>query len=145
MATSSIPRLKDALYDALVALQASTLSGVQVTYGVALNMQRETVVLGDVTPSDQEPVFLGRNTRNEAYSLEVFVRVNRTGTDQKAVTERAFVVAGVVETTLRSDPTLSGIVREAKVGRMGLSEFVSDDGQERTAVVDMTVDVINRI
>lgn len=143
MSTSSIPRLKAALQTALAA--SSDLSGVQISYGAPLPMGREVITLGDATPSDQEPVFLGRNTRNEAYSLEVFVRVARTGNQQQAVTERAFVIAGVVESILRADPTVTSTVREAKVGRMGLMEFVSEDAAERTAVIDMTVEVTNRI
>lgn len=146
MSTSSIPAFKAALKTSLVSLQATTLTGVQVSYGApAPTMQAECIVLADANPSSQEPVFLGRNSRNEDYDLDVYVRVRRQTTDQQAVTERAFAITAAIENALRSDPTLGSVVREAKVGRVGLAEFASDDGLERVAVIDITVNVINRI
>lgn len=145
MSTSSIPTFKAALQTALVALQSTTLSGVQVAYGSPMpNPRAEIIMLADVT-GNQEPITLGRQRRDEDYDLDVYVRVQRVTVDQQAVTERAFVIAGIVESLLRTDPTLSSTVREAKVTSMGVQEFASDNGDTRIAVVDMTVNVINRI
>lgn len=146
MSTSSIPTLKNALHDALVALQATTLANVQVTYGFpAAHMQDEFIWLGDVTPSQQEPVFLGRQSRNEDYTLELLVRVRRRTASQQTVTERAFAIAGVIETLLRTDPSVGNVVRTAIVTSMGLNELVSDDGMDRMAIVPVLVNVQNRI
>lgn len=147
MSTSSIPTFKAALQSALLALTGTgqSLDGVQVAYGSPMpNPRAEIIMLGDVT-GNQAPVLLGRQRRDEDYDLDVYVRVQRTTTDQKAVTERAFAIAAVVESTLRTDPTLTSTVREAKVTSEGVQEFASDDGTVRFAVVDMTVNVINRI
>lgn len=145
MSTSSIPTFKAALQTALVALQSSTLAGVQVAYGSPMpSPQPELIMLADVQ-GNQSLVTLGRQRRDEDYDLDVYVRVQRVTTDQKAVTERAFTIAGIVESSLRTDPTVGSVVREAKVTQMGVQEFASDDGQARIAVVDMSVNVINRI
>jgi len=146
VSNSSIPTLKNALHDALLALQSSTLAGVQVAYGFpGPNPQAEFIWLGDVNPSEQAPVFLGRQSRNEDYTLEIYVRVRQTRRDQQTVTERAFTIAGVIETLLRSDPTVGSVVREALITSMGLAELVSDDLLDRMAIVTVLVNVTNRI
>lgn len=146
MSTSSIPTLKNALHDALVALQATTLAGVQITYGFpAGHIQDDLIWLGDATPSTQEPVFLGRNSRNEDYTLALLVRSRRRTSTQQTVTERAFTIAGVIESLLRTDPSVGNVVRTAIVTSMGLTELASDDGLDRMAIVPVLVNVNNRI
>ena len=127
MASSSIPIVKAAL---VTRLQADTSLGaatpsVQVLYGLPAMGQRgllrELVIIGDSRADDlshasspyggggQHAATLGALQRQEDYTLEAFIRVIGPGTDgQQPCTERAFVIAGAVENSLRAWSTLAG-------------------------------------
>jgi hypothetical protein len=146
VSTSSVPAFKLALYNALVALQATTLSGVMVSYGAPFpNPGAEVVWLDDVQ-GEQVAAFLGRQKRDEDYNLNVIVWVAKQTQSQQVVTERAYVIAGVVETFLRGDPEVSSTVRMAQVkGQFRHEEIISDDGLGRACALSLTINVINRI
>lgn len=146
MSTSSVPAFKLAAYNALVALQATTLAGVQVSYGAPFpNPQAEVVWLDDVQ-GEQTASFLGRQKRDEDYNLTIVVWVAKQTTDQQAITERAYALAAEVETVVRNDPEMSHTVRMAQVtGPFRHEEIVSEDGMGRACALTLTLNVINRI
>ena len=114
MATSTIPAVKRAL---LARLQAdANLAGVTVSWQTpypAVPSSGECVGLGNSISDDafrgspygagQTAASIGRLAREERYGIEVFVHVRTSVHDgQQACTERAFVLAGYVETSIRT-------------------------------------------
>lgn len=146
MANSTLPAVKAAAVSALQA--AAGLAGVQVTYGWPDDAKREHVFIGGTSEDTQEWSAIGARQREEIYGLELVIVAWKPGATQQAMTERAFVLLGVVETTLRNDPTLAlapagvkSLVVEIKP--RSLTEGVWDDG--RMALVDSVIAVTARI
>lgn len=146
MSTSSVPTFKLAIYNALTALQATTLAGVQVSYGAPFpNPATEVIWLDDVQ-GQQTASFLGRLKRDEDYNLTIIVWVAKQTVSQQTITERAYALAAQIETVLRSDATMGNTVRMAQVaGPFRHEEIISDDGNGRACALTLTVNVINRI
>lgn len=144
MAVSTIPALKNALHDAIAADASIVADKVQVSYGAPLpNPARELVWLADVD-GEQNAAALGRQRREETYTLTVYVDVLREGTDQQTCSERAFTIAGWIENILRADATQGGVVRTAEIeGPLRLEEFAGDTS--RGARVTLSVYCTARI
>lgn len=144
MAVSTIPALKDALYDLIVADASVVADNVQVSYGFpGPNPRRELIWLADVN-GEQNAAALGRQRREETYTLTIYVDVLREGTDQKTCTERAFTVAGWIENILRADASVGGVVRTAEIeGPLRLEELAGDTA--RNARVTLSVYCTARI
>jgi hypothetical protein len=126
VAVSTVPALKAALLNALEALPS--LSGVKVSWGWD-GPAPELILLGDVPVAEQEPAAMraGPHTRAETYTLDVLIRVERRTKNQRAVTERAYELAGVIEALLREDYTVGGVVRIAQFASGALEEQAGDD------------------
>ena len=137
MATSAIPAFKKALFDALTALAAGgSLQGVIVSYGIPYpaSPEFELIVLGDVPQWNQDAAAMRNpgHPREEEFGLEVFIRVQKNGADQqRAATERAFVLAGIIENYLRTNVTVGGTVRVAQFDPSGgqLEEFPTENAR----------------
>ncbi len=98
----------------------------------------------------QAPASLGGGSQEEKYTLEVVVSISGSvRASQQALEERAFVLAGAIEASIRgwrAEPSpFGGIVSWALVARMVSSEGLSSAGDTREASVEMTVDVVARI
>lgn len=140
-ASSSIPGVKDAIYDGLKAEEG--LRGVSIDYGIPHERWEGTsgdwLIVGDTT-SEQDELSFGARRRLETLNVEVYVDIRRQTTDQKAVTERAFVVAGVVEDWLRADNTLTadyageGQIVDAVFGGVTQESSSSADRQRRSVL-----------
>lgn len=160
MATSTIPAFKAALF---ARLQADTLIGaatpaVLVTYGLPglgqRDLPREWVFIGDTRPDDptngdspyrggQSTGAMGQLRREERYVIEVVVSVVGAGLDgQKPTTERAFVIAGAVETSLRTwqaqANAIDNVVRWALVTSLYHDEGIDKAGDHACSV---TIDI----
>lgn len=117
MATSSkIAVLITALQASLVAAFAAT--GVNVTAGIPRgNPGDEWVMLGDaIGTQEQAAIARGRYPREEEFRLQVTVSVLRDFGRQLEATTRAIAIADTIDTVLRGDPTVGGVVREALIG-----------------------------
>ena len=152
MSTNLIPLVKAALEEQLTTV----LDPVPVSWGTerGKGMGGEWVVIGDVD-GPQSAVVLSR--RADGYRREqlptVLVQVFKSGRDidtPRSLTERAFELVDLLETHLRTNPTL-GIgdgqpvppyVIDAQVVRTDLRE--STDGDQRTSRVDVYVQVKGR-
>jgi hypothetical protein len=102
--TSTVPAARQALYTALVA----ALPSVQVSYshpGEAV--ERDTVYLGDARGRhDPATIKAGRRTRDEQYTLDVWVESTADGPDAREAFERCFVLKAEVEDVLADDASL---------------------------------------
>jgi limonene-1,2-epoxide hydrolase len=142
MAVSTQPKLKGNLRDAL-ALRPAIKGEVQVSWGFPKSPEKEFILLGDIRDDGQESAAMGMQRRDERYTLEVIVKVEKNGTDQEATTLRAYALAGEVENTLRADATVGNAVLMARVTGVGLVEF--DGDQVRIAVLTVLVGCKARI
>lgn len=133
----------------LTACQSLYQSPILVSYGWPQSNPPELVVVGDVT-SEQTVATMGvGRSREESLTCEVAVCVFQGGViDQQPVSERAFDLAGQLETYLRdagviasTKATLGNAVRQASV--IGLELIESDDEdllkKGRAAIVNVTV------
>lgn len=104
--TSSVPTARLALVNLLTV--APALSGVQVGYshpGDAVEV--DSVYLGDVS-GRQGPATMkaGRRTRDETYTVDVFVETTVDGPTAQGASERAWLLATAVEDVVANDATL---------------------------------------
>lgn len=144
MATTTVVDFKRSMYAILSA--RTGLSGVLITRGVEPvdQMVPELIVLGDITRSQQTAAALGRQRREEDYTLAIEVSVvGHHADDPDTLADRAAVLVAEVEDALRADVTAAGVVRVAQVTEVGLQE--GSDGNQRWAVMPMSVRVNQRI
>lgn len=157
---STIPAFKAALF---ARLQADVLIGaaatpVLVTYGLPgqgqRHLPREWVFIGDTRPDDpthgdspygggQTTGAMGQLRREERYVMELVVSVIGAGLDaQRTCTERAFAIAGAIETSLRSwqaqANAIDNVVRWALVTSLFHEEGIDKAGDHACSV---TIDV----
>lgn len=144
MATSTVPAVMDALYDALVARQASALSGVRVNYGPALpDPGRESInILG--VEGEQVWASLGKLAKDEVYTITVLIIVIREGQQTKNAVERSYVIAAELEDVLRDDVTLGNTCRVASLDSPFDLEVGASD-TTRSALLTIGVRVEARI
>lgn len=103
---STVPTVRAAIV-ALLAARAG-LAGVQVGQshpGEAL--EGETVFLGDSRgTSGIATIRAARKARQEAYTVDVWVEVNRDGPTAQTASERAWALVGEIDDMLADDPSL---------------------------------------
>jgi hypothetical protein len=139
MAGSLAMQTKAAIKTGLVALQASTLAGVQVGYGPPRDQKRESIWLGKVT-GDQE-ISAGRSgtrtTRDDKFVVELHIQVRKPGVDCAEVEDRAVDIGVIVEEYLAGvGPVVSGLL-DASVAAYELDSYPDDDGY--TATLDYSI------
>lgn len=158
---STIPAFKAAFVARLKADSAigAAAPPVLVTYGLpgvadGRTLPREWVFVGDTEPTDpthgdspygggQSTGAMGQLRREERYVLEVVVSVVGSGVDgQRPCTERAFAIAGAIETSLRTwqaqPNAIDLVVRWALVTSLFHSEGVTENGDHAASV---TIDI----
>ncbi len=105
--TWSVLLVKDAL---IALLDAATWPGSkpQISFGIPRTIEREVIVVGGTTNSDQDWSLLGGRRRQEDYYLQLWINVEAP--TQREATVRAVELLGVVETAVRATPNLGGAV-----------------------------------
>ena len=157
MSASAAPTFKAAMLAACQALYADveTVSGndyVQVFYGWPTAYSDEMVILGDVT-SEQDLATMGNpRRREETVTLTVTIMGTLGGSDQQAITERAYYLLGLLEAYLQdsgvagsSQVTLGGVVREARVVGHELTETADEDDAAVARTADITATVVAHV
>ena len=138
---STAPAFKAALFTALAA--NSDLADVTVSYGAPITGPREFIALADIS-GQQEFAALGKLTKEETYTLDVYVSVVREGNQQQECTERCFALAAELEDYLRANPTVGGTVRIAQLSApFNLEEFAGDTA--RQSILTLGVEAAARI
>ena len=124
---------------ALVTLLSNRtgLAGVQIGYGMPPGaLQREHMLLGIVDAS-QEYRAIGTTRKFEDYTVTLHIGVVREGTNQQAADERALALLAQVEAALRDDPTVSGTVLTAEIGRYRMEPLASETTRECRITLDI--------
>lgn len=139
MPTSTIPAVKQALLDRLSARPG--MNGAKVTWAVPNgDLPRDWVSIDDVT-GRQAPARLGRQARDEEYTVQITVTVVRPAVDTPAsVAQRAFDLVAEIEDDLREavDLDLPDVVH-AYVTRTDLVERNDGEQREARALVDVFI------
>lgn len=139
MALSNAQAAKRALYDGLkAALAADTEVQVWHSYPTTDRPGYADVIVSRVEVN-QEWGSLGsvNPRRDEDIDITVNVNVFKGGTDEFAAEDRAWQLAGAIQTVLSNDLTLGGHVRYARPGRIEIEPTPYDDG--RQASLTLTV------
>ena len=144
MTTSTIPTIKTALVTILTALLPDP---VWVGYGHPGTLRIDDMVAVMDARATQVVGPMGSNrVRDETVTVEITFSTYRGGNDQPTTTARVFTMLGLLETSLRSDPTLGlGITlcRGAQVSDIALAELAIPEG--RVAEIAVTVTAICRL
>ena len=145
MATSTLPAAKSAL----VGLVAAALPGVQVEYGDPglTKLEREAVFFAGTGEDGQRWAPIGALAKDETYAITGYMHVANKGDNQQAATERAFVIFGVIESTLRPLMRDLSVVADGvyylAVAPNRLDEWVGDEGY--AAFIHFEVEIKARI
>lgn len=120
---STVPAVKKQLYAifttavATVPAPAPDQAGMLVQYGEPGPYQPDDIVsVGDVKRNVTPHNIVGTGgagALNENYVVEYWVDVFRGGDQPEYVTERAYTILGALETAVRNDPSLGGLVQWA--------------------------------
>lgn len=140
MANSSFPNFSAELLALLNAASWPT-STPQIADGadVVIDTQREFVLLGNAE-GDEDWFALGKQRKNERMKQYVVIRVNVVNDVQVAATSRAFELFGVVETVMRTDPTVGNTVTSAQVKGWKLRKQGNAQGRWAELTVTLQVD-----
>lgn len=142
MSTSTVPAVLAKLADDLPGVTG----GVSTFYGIPVvaKAPKEGVYI-DSAEGDTAwaAINAARKPRDEAYEVTCFVSVIRGDGNARGALERAFAIHALIEAWLISDPTLGGIVREAKVGSFRATQPMNGDYRE--GLIEFAVAIKARI
>lgn len=117
---STVPAAKKYIVDLLsqnVTPNANPSWQLLVSYDVPnTNQPAEIVIVGGVERMTRPFQMIGSGAAGwiyEEYDLEVIIRVLHGGDDAQDSYERAWEIIGLVEASVRSDPSLGGLVDQA--------------------------------
>lgn len=133
-----------AAQDALVtALKASaSLTAWTIDYGLPLvrPSQLNIWVSEDVSEWTQGLAASSTNSRNETFTLTVYLYAQHTGATAKEVRDELAVAGGVVEQIVGSTPFLSGSVMYAEIaGAQYEGAFADPEGRAREGVLKLSI------
>lgn len=143
MSTSRWPAVVDALVTAATATTVETWDGPKTT---GVDPLEVIIVGGTEDPADdggdvdQEWAGLGAKAKDEHGTVTVAVIV-QTGDDSVKVNrDRAFVILGLLETAVRADPTLGGVVSGGwlNVSTVRIRQRSNENGTYCRVSVDFT-------
>jgi hypothetical protein len=122
------------------ALDAAGLADVETAWAhPGKNIKRESAYFGDTQPYTQQGKSLGNGVRDESYSLELVVTVQRRGNDAEAAERRCWEILAVVHALLKTDDTLGDEVRVAEYRTGPVRNYTG--AQERVSESVVTIDV----
>jgi hypothetical protein len=144
--TSTVPAVKAALFTLLQAQMtpANATSSLGVFYDEPGTNQPDDIVSVGACKSRQVVPFkiVGSGAAGafwEKYTLEVTVACFRGGDDARAVLERAYVLTGQVETAVRNDPSIGGLVSIARP--VGSHDDPQWDNQHKGRNIAVVIDI----
>jgi len=137
MVRSKVWAAQDALYTLLGA--STGLSGASLTLGRPTADEGDQVwISGEIDVWNADYQLSGLGAKNESFTLQVRIRVNRIGTTYVTVRDVARDYGRAVEDVIAANPTLNGSVMLAKITGARLEDALLD---ERTRGVALIIDV----
>lgn len=139
---STIPLAKERVLILIETALRPTLANVSIEWGAPASeseLEREMVWFGDVK-FDQQWGALGRRLRTEDYSISLVAQVFEPGDDEKSAETRAWAMFALIETALRSDPSLGNLlVPSAEIGEGTQTTFPVSDPEGWAARITVAV------
>lgn len=129
--TTKAPEVKKELLTLLKA--DSGLTDVQITNGFVANPEREWIFLGEITWDNDDDAVLkatAAGRRQERFGISVGVSVQIPGGDSQEAEDRCQELAGIVETVVRSNERLNGLVLQMELSPTRLGVWPYSDGYE---------------
>lgn len=154
---SAVPTFKAALVAACETLFGSlaTASGdysVAVFYGWPTLYSDEMVIVGDAESDLGDPLMGPQRRRLETITQQMQVMVTLYGDDQRAATERAYYLLGLLGAYLTdagnlasTQVTLGGSVLDCVVTRVGLAETADEEDAAVGRTADLNVTLTARV
>lgn len=150
MSTSTVPAVRAALvtrFGELLAAAGDTAT--KVTYGhpgqkLPARLVAVTATSEGVTREQRTQPLRANASRTEAYGLRVVLWVLDGRQDeaaQKRVVEACWAIFDVLDTGLRTETTLGGLVGSALITRADDDDFFLDKGRAAQIVATVTVHV----
>jgi hypothetical protein len=140
MVRSKLWAAQDALFTLLDA--SAGLGDASVTLGRPPADEGDQVwVSGEVDLWSAEYAVSGLGAKDESFTLQVRIRVNRVGTTYTTVRDVARDYGRAVEDVIAANPTLSGTVMLANISNVRLEDALLD---ERTRGCALVIDVACR-
>lgn len=138
MPAPTVPDAKSALLAALRARPG--LQGVQVEWShPGKGIRAETIYFGE-TVYGQRAARLGNRTRQEDYTLELVVTVEKAGDQAEACERRCWELLAEIEDELRSNADLDGLVDVAQYQASPVRNFVGASKRVSESVVSIGVE-----
>lgn len=134
---SSIPAVRTFIADGLLALQATTLEGVDVvrTGKWDTSAEYERVQVLNAVDIDRQP--RGFNRQDETYTVPIAIEATLDGDDLEAVENRLWDIVSAVETWLLANKQLGG-APVVNAYPNGFDDEQSGPGQSEDVVVAQT-------
>lgn len=146
MSATTVPAVRAALHSRLATL----LTGVPVVYGhPGQNIPKTFVSVADTQDGvsrEQHTLPLRRNaSRTETYDLRLVVwAFTNNHSQQREVTEQAWLLVDRIDDDLRAEPTLGGLVTWALPTSYADDDYLLHEGRAAQVVVLVSVNV-NRV
>lgn len=141
--TSTVDTVKDYLVTN-IATQIND-STVLVSYDApGPNLPDDIVVVGDIDVDDVQAHFVGSGGAhwlNESYKVQITISVYRGGDNASLTWKRAKALSDAIDTLVRTDPTLGGVVQVAWPSRTSFKSEWEDNHNGRLVTVDKEISV----
>lgn len=140
MPASTIPDAKAAL---LAAIQArGALSAVHVAWGVPAELpsELERIYVSDAVDVTREWAGLGGGRLDENYAIQVHVEAFRHGDDQSGTELRLWDLVTEIESAIRADNRLGGLVFVARPAGVDTKTLPTDDGWIASATMRIAIE-----
>lgn len=143
--TSAVPAAKAGLLailtDAVAGLAEPFLTDgtdLQVTYAYPGELiERQAVFMGDAEGT--ETASIGQVSHRETFVIPVWIITATEGDDAQSVEERAWEIAGLIETAIRANPTLNAQdITGALVTGKTPNGYMGDGSRAFEIVIDVT-------
>jgi len=143
MTTSRVPSLRSALKSVFeTQLVADTITGVTVTeFDSGDEQTGDWVFFGSIRSSQVEHSFGG--SRQETLNVEGFIRVERPGAGDSvaaAAEDRAHLILGSLEDSLRSDITVSSTVFDCVIAGHESGYATTTEGRVAVIAFDLVAE-----
>lgn len=145
---STIPAVKCYLV-AAVKMRPEIESPTLVTYGEpGTYLPRDIICVLDATQAFTVAAMVGSGATHwldETYSIDIVVDCFLGGDDPRKVEERALYLAGIVVDVVRTDPSLGGLVIQAKPLSLRTSGAWEDKHKGRRGLVYLSFEILTQL
>lgn len=137
----------DTVKDFLVAGIAAQVNDTSVLVSYDLpgeDLPDDIIVVGDIDVDTQVHAFVGSGGQHwlaESYRVQVSISVYRGGDNASLTWKRAKTLSDAIDTLIRTDPSLGGVVQLAWPSRTSFKSEWEEEHRGRIVTVDKEISV----